>query len=57
MPIRLPCTAAIAALVFMDLNGVEITAPKDSVYEITMAVATGQTGKAEVAAFFRSHAH
>jgi death-on-curing protein len=50
-------TGAVAALVFLDLNRVEITAPKGSVYEITMSVATGQAGKAEVAAFFRSHAH
>ena len=50
-------TGAIAALVFLDFNGVEITAPKGSVYEITISVATGQAGKAEVAAFFRSHAH
>ena len=32
------------------------TAPKGSVYEVTMSVATGQAGKAEVVAFFRSHA-
>ncbi len=49
-------TGAVAALVFLDLNGVEITAPKGSVYEVTMSVATGQAGKAEVVAFFRSHA-
>ncbi len=49
-------TGAVAALVFLDLNGVEVTAPKGSVYDITMSVATGQAGKAEVAAFFRSHA-
>jgi death-on-curing protein len=29
-------TGAVAAMVFLDLNGVEITAPKGSVYEVTM---------------------
>ncbi len=50
-------TGAVAALVFLDINGVEVTAPKGSVYAVTMSVANGQAGKAEVAAFFRSHAH
>jgi len=50
-------TGAVAALVFLDLNGVEIDAPKGSLYDLTMAVATGQAGKAEITAFFRAHAH
>jgi len=48
---------AVTALVFLDLNGIEIDAPKGALYELTMAVATGQTGKAEIAEFFRSHTH
>ena len=47
---------AVAALVFLDINNVEVEAPKGSIYDLTLAVATGQAGKAEVAAFFRSHA-
>lgn len=47
---------AIAALVFLDINGVEINAPSGNLYELTMAVATGQTGKDKIAEFFRSHA-
>jgi len=32
---------AVAALVFLDLNGVEIVAPKGSLYDLTVAVASG----------------
>jgi death on curing protein len=48
-------TGAVAALVFLDLNGIEIDAPKESLYELTMAVATGKAGKAQVAEYLRSH--
>jgi len=50
-------TGAVAALVFLDLNGIEIDAPEGSVYDLTMSVAKGDSGKTEVAAFFREHAH
>lgn len=50
-------TGAVAAMVFLDLNGVAIDAPKGSLYDLTMAVATGRTGKAEITAFFRARAH
>lgn len=50
-------TGAVAALVFLDINGVEIDAPKGSLYEITLSVATGEAGKVQVAEYFRSHAH
>ncbi|MCL4195502.1 MAG: type II toxin-antitoxin system death-on-curing family toxin [Thermoguttaceae bacterium] len=50
-------TGAVAAMVFLDLNGIEIDAPKGSLYDLAMAVATGQAGKAEIAKFFRAHAH
>lgn len=49
-------TGVVAALVFLDLNGVEIDAPPGSLYDLTIAVATGQTGKADIAAFFHKHA-
>jgi death-on-curing protein len=48
---------AVAALVFLDLNGVEVESPKGSLYDLTMSVATGQAGKAQVADYFRLHAH
>lgn len=50
-------TGAVAAMVLLDLNGIDIDAPTGSLYDLTMAVATGQAGKAEIAAFFRTHAH
>ncbi|HET6427705.1 MAG TPA: type II toxin-antitoxin system death-on-curing family toxin [Phycisphaerae bacterium] len=49
-------TGAVAALVFLDLNGIQISAPKGSVYDLTIAAATGRAGIAEVAEFFRSRA-
>lgn len=44
---------AVAAMVFLDVNGTEIDAPKGSIYELTMSVATGQAGKMQIAEFFR----
>lgn len=44
-------------MVFLALNGIDIEAPKGILYDLTMAVATGQAGKTEIAAFFRTHAH
>jgi death-on-curing protein len=49
-------TGAVAALVFLDLNGIEIEAPKGSLHDLTLSVATGQAGKAQIAEFFRVHA-
>ena len=49
-------TGAVAALLFLDLNGVEITAPRGALYDLTMAVANGEAGKPEVVGFFRDHA-
>lgn len=48
---------AVGALVFLDLNGIEVDAPEGSLYDLTMAVATGRANKAEVFEFLRSHAH
>ena len=49
-------TALASALVFLDQNGYEVDAPDDTLVELTVEVATGQTGKAEAAAFFQRHA-
>jgi len=46
-----------SALVFLDLNGVELTAPKGSIYDLTLAIAKGEMLKPEITAFFRSIAH
>lgn len=48
---------AVAALVFLDINGIELSAPQGSLYDLTISVATGTTGKKEIAEFFRLHAH
>ena len=48
--------AAQAAQVFLDLNGLELIAPPDAFYDLTMAVAEGRADKATAAAFFRAHA-
>ena len=48
-------TGAVAAMVFLDLNGVEVDAPEGNLYDLTMSVATGRSGKNKVAAFFREH--
>jgi len=50
-------TGVAAALVFLDLNGIEINAPKGSLYNLTMSVAIGQADKATITEYFRSHAH
>jgi death on curing protein len=50
-------TGAVAGLVFLDINGIEINAPKGSLYDLTMSVATGQADKVQIAEYFRLHAH
>jgi death-on-curing protein len=40
----------IAALVFLDLNGVSIAHPSEALYELTMGVAEGRIDKVAVAA-------
>ena len=49
-------TGAVAALVFLELNGILIQARPGALYEITMGVATGAVTKDQVAAFLRVHA-
>ena len=48
-------TGAVAALVFLDLNGVEINAPEGSIYDLTMSVAAGKADKSDIAQFLCSH--
>ena len=48
---------AMAALVFLDDNGVEIEIVKGELYTLTMGVASGEIDKPEIAEFFRSRAH
>jgi death-on-curing protein len=46
---------AVAALVFLDLNGVEVRIAEAELFDIIMAVATGETSKSGVAEFLRDH--
>ncbi|MEJ2327483.1 MAG: type II toxin-antitoxin system death-on-curing family toxin [Chromatiaceae bacterium] len=41
----------VAALVFLALNGYDFDAPEDDVADMVLAVARGETSKAEVAGF------
>jgi death-on-curing protein len=49
-------TGTAAALVFLDLNGVEPRIDDDSLAELVLSVAQGVSSKAQIAAFFRDHA-
>jgi len=44
---------AVAALTFLVLNDIKVYAPKGSLSDLTLTVATGQIGKTEIAEFFR----
>ena len=43
----------VAALVFLDLNGIELQDPDQRLYELMMEVAQSSAGKPELAALFR----
>jgi death-on-curing protein len=49
-------TGTAAALVFLEINSIEIEADEASVADLTIAVATGRASKQEIAAFLREHA-
>lgn len=46
-------TGAAVALIFLDINGVEIDADEEGLVDLTLRVATGGAGKPEIAEFFR----
>jgi death on curing protein len=48
-------TGAVAALVFLVLNGVEIDAEQDDLERIVRACAEGKADKASLTTFFRTH--
>lgn len=48
-------TGAAAALVFLDLHGIEVAATDDALYDLVIAVAKGDIGKDAVAAFLQTH--
>ena len=47
-------TGAAAAIVFLAMNDVSIDADEEGLAAITISVASGEGGKGEVAAYFRS---
>lgn len=50
-------TGAVAALVFLSLNDIEIDAGEDSFEKMVLDVATSQADKRAVAELFREHAN
>ena len=48
---------AMAALVFLDLNGFEFDATVEQFTDIVMRVASGEMLKSEVVLFFQQHSH
>lgn len=46
---------AVAAIVFLALNGQHLRAPKGALYEFVMPVARGERTKSETAIFIRQH--
>ena len=44
---------AVAAFVFLSLNGYDLEAPENDLAEMVMAVARGETGKDQVSVFIR----
>jgi death on curing protein len=47
-------TALAAALVFLELNGVELADPADRLYRLMVQVAQGKKSKTEIASAFRN---
>ena len=47
---------AASAIVFLAINDIEIDNDEAGLVELTLSVGTGQTGKTEIAEFFRAHA-
>ncbi len=49
-------TALMAALTFLEMNGIEIDADESKFFELVIGVAEGRVTKAEVAVFLQHHA-
>lgn len=48
-------TGALAAFVFLDLNGAELNCTDDQLEEMVLEVAKGQMDKAKIAEFLKKH--
>jgi death on curing protein len=49
-------TGAVAALVFLDFNGVEMDADQDDFEALVWSVAKGKSGKSDITGFYRKNA-
>ncbi|PQO31507.1 type II toxin-antitoxin system death-on-curing family toxin [Blastopirellula marina] len=47
--------AAMTAIIFLDVNGIETTATNEQLYELVIRVASETIEKSEIAAFFQEH--
>lgn len=50
-------TATMSALVFLELNGFELKATDEELFEIALKLATGETSMEDVAAWIEYHVH
>lgn len=48
-------TGAVASVVFLILNGIDVNADEDTLEQIVRSVAEGKTDKASIAHFFRNN--
>ncbi len=48
-------TGVVSALVFLILNGIELSADEDCLENMLISVAEGKTGKSEIVQFFRDN--
>ena len=49
-------TAVGAALVFLELNGIEVDAAEDAFYDLVIGIAEARVSKASVTVFLEEHA-
>ena len=49
-------TGTVAAMSFLEINGIDVEADESMVVDVVIAVATGRMTKPEVASFLRDHA-
>ena len=49
-------TGAVASVVFLMMNGIELHADEDSFEKMVLSVAEGKTDKSAIAQFFRNNA-
>ncbi len=48
---------AVAAMLFLDINNIEVEAPPSALYDLTIATAEGRMDKPAIAAILRSWTH